>query len=90
MSIFGRMLERLGVQRGGVAQGMSVLHDGRTSADELEALARMTMRAIRTEIKFGPPGEKLNVITTDDFDSKGKLKDAARKRIEELAKAAKR
>ena len=89
MSIFGWMLERLGVQRV-KDRGMSVLHDGRTSADELGALARWTARTIRPEIEFGPPGKKLNVITTGDFDSKGKLKDAARKRIEELATAAKR
>lgn len=89
MKLFIRIMERLGVQRG-EDRGMSVLHDGRTSWDELEALARMTAQAIHSEIKFGPPGEKLNVITTGDFDNQGKLKDAARKRIEELAKAAKK
>ena len=88
MNIFSRMLERLGVQRG-EDRGMRVLYDGRTSMDELVAQARMTAAAIHEEIKFAPPGEKLNVITSGDFDNQGKLKDAARKRIEELA-AAKR
>jgi hypothetical protein len=89
LNIFARMIERLTGRRG-EDRGMSVAHDGRTSPDELEALARMTARAIRPEIKYAPPGEKLNVITTGDFDLKGKLKDATRKRIEDLAKAAKR
>ena len=89
MNIFSRMLERLGVQRGEVARGMRVLHDGRTSMDELEALARMAAKAIHSEIKFAPLGERLNVISTGDFDNQGKLTDSARNRIEELAKAKK-
>jgi hypothetical protein len=88
MNIFSRILERLGVQRG-EDRGMSVLCDSRDDLDEILAQARMTARALQTEIKFAPPGERLNVITTGDFDSKGKLKDSARKRIEELAKAKK-
>jgi hypothetical protein len=86
MNIFARMLERLGAQRV-ENRGMSVLHDGRTSLDKLEALARMTARAIHSDIKFAPPGKRLNIVTTSDFDEKGKLKDSARKRIDEAAEA---
>jgi len=81
MNIFMKVLERLTGRRA-EDRGMSVAHDGRTSPDEIETLARITARAIRPEIKYAPPGEKLNIITTGDFDSKGKLTDSARKRID--------
>ncbi len=89
MNIFLRMLERVTGRR---VQGekMGVQFDGRTSPDEIETLARLTARAIHPEIKYAPPGEKLNIISTSDFDAQGKLTDSARKRIEGLAKAAKR
>lgn len=73
MNIFSRLLERLGVQRG-EDRGMSVMHDGRTSRDELEALARWTLRSIRTEIKYAPPGKRLNIITTSDDEKTPKGK----------------
>lgn len=81
MSIFARLLERLGIQRG-EDRGMSALCDRRDSPDEIRALARMTAEAIHPEIKFAPSGKKLNVITTTDFDNQGKLTATARKRIE--------
>ena len=81
MNIFIRIFEMVTGQHV-QGQKMGALFDGRTSPDEIEALARMTARAIHPEIEFAPPGEKLNVITTGDFDLRGKLKDAARKRIE--------
>lgn len=86
MNIFLRMLE---VVTGRRVQGekMGVRYDGRMSADELEALARMNAAAIRPEMEFAAPGEKRNVITTGDFGPDGRLKDAARKWIDELAKA---
>jgi hypothetical protein len=81
MNIFLRMLELV---TGRHVQGpkMGVQFNGRTSPDEIETLARMTAGAIRPEIKYAPPGEKLNIITTGDFDSKGKLTDSARRRID--------
>ncbi len=82
MSKFIRMLERL-ISRRSEGRGMSVLHDGRNSPDEIEALARMTAQAIQSETKFAPLGEKLNFVTTMDFDGKGNLTAAARKRIKE-------
>lgn len=88
MNIFVRMLELVTGHRA-EGQKMSVQHDGKTSMDELSALARMTARAIRPEIKYAPPGEKLNIITTGDFDGQGKLKDSARKRIEGMDKTPK-
>jgi hypothetical protein len=69
MNIFIRMLERLTGRRG-EDRGMSVTYDGRSSPDEIEALARMTARAIHPETKFGPPGKKLNIITTGNLDNK--------------------
>jgi hypothetical protein len=69
MNIFARMLERLGVQRG-EDRGMSVLYDSRDDWDEILAQARMTARALQTEIKYAPPGKKLNVITTSDLGKK--------------------
>jgi len=89
MSIFTRILENI-TGRSVRGDKMGAQFDGWISSDDLEALARVTARAIRPEIKYAPPGERLNVITTGDFDLKGKLKDATRKRIEDLAKAAKR
>jgi len=69
---------------------MKVLHDGRTAWDELCAFARWTRDSIKGRFKFAGPGKKINYVTTSDFDSQGKLKDSARKRIEDFAKAAKR
>jgi len=69
---------------------MKVLHDGRTAWDELCAFARWTRDSIKGRFKFAPPGKKINYIQTGDLDNAGKLKEASRKRIEEIAKAAKR
>jgi len=89
MNIFLKVFERV-IGKRIKEETMGVSHDGRSSMDELSSLARLTARAIRPEIKYAPPGEKLNVVTTSDFDGAGKLTDAARKRLDELAKAAAR
>jgi hypothetical protein len=69
MSLFFRIMERL-TGRPVEKQKMSVLCDSEADADEIEALARMTLRAIQTEIQFAPPGKKLNIITTADLPDK--------------------
>jgi hypothetical protein len=69
---------------------MKVLWDGKISWDELSAFARWSWDSIKGRFKFAGPGKKINYITTSDFDGAGKLKDSAKRRIEEIAKAAKR
>jgi hypothetical protein len=69
MSLFIQILERL-TGRPVEEQKMSALYDSRDDPYEIEALARMTLRAIRTEIKYGPPGKKLNIIKTSDLPDK--------------------
>jgi len=66
---------------------MKVLHDGRTAWDELCAFGRWSWDSIKGKFKFAGPGKKINYVTTSDFGMDGKLKDSARKRIEDFAKA---
>jgi hypothetical protein len=69
MSLFIRIMERL-TGRPVEGQKMSVLCDDKDSPDEIIALARRTMRALHEEIKFAPPGKKLNIITTSNLPDK--------------------